>query len=348
VADASGDDTTDALHFYRPATDEPKTCRFVRIRQAPTVAGLDGDGDTERSCVSPENASPRLGGPRQRQAVEHWSRIFDPPVVDAAPSHITYTRIRRRSEQRDRATLVALGGDGRPWEALRRLPSSAKPEVIVGEFTLAAADVWGVGAKVEMLGNRRCRWPDSREPAVFATESRVVADTNRDGDDIIAVSSARRHDGLAGTRSLVRSTRNSEFATPPGGRRNRCARSQSKLAKAKSRQADWSGAGRADSSLLPGLNDKSGGTTVAIGGNFGNSTPSSPTTMRTEGHFHEQARSSRRSPPTPMATAAMSYFRHVRRVVALESGTGVEVWLAWPASTLRWRALGERTQPSCR
>ena len=356
VAESAGDETTDSLHFYRldQAGDPSATVSSFRAggfdAQAPAVADLDGDGDAELIIRTAGKRIVAFGRARpDGPYLERWSASSSTrPVVDAAASPSGHARIFVvAASQHDRATLVALDGNGKPlWETrFRDLPASAKPEIVVGEFTGAPPrDVWLSAPRSKSWvvdgANGRIVW---ESPAIFSYSNRAaVVDANSDGiDDIVAVGNFTYgvYSGTAGKPIVgpvdVRKLGGDLFATPMlAGDGTLALVSSSKLAKAKvGGRPDWQVdrvVGRTSSSLLPGLARDASRQVFALGGNFGASD-------RFVAYDYVDGRVAFTTDHVPMTDVVTAdtdgdgedefiFGTTDGRVVALSAQTGVEIW----------------------
>lgn len=356
VAESAGDETTDSLHFYRldQAGDPSATVSSFRAggfdAQAPAVADLDGDGDAELIIRTAGKRIVAFGRARpDGPYLERWSASSSTrPVVDAAASPSGHARIFVvAASQHDRATLVALDGNGKPlWETrFRDLPASAKPEIVVGEFTGAPPrDVWLSAPRSKSWvvdgANGRIVW---ESPAIFSYSNRAaVVDANSDGiDDIVAVGNFTYgvYSGTAGKPIVgpvdVRKMGGDLFATPMlAGDGTLALVSSSKLAKAKvGGRPDWQVdrvVGRTSSSLLPGLARDASRQVFALGGNFGASD-------RFVAYDYDDGRVAFTTDHVPMTDVVTAdtdgdgedefiFGTTDGRVVALAAQTGVEIW----------------------
>lgn len=231
VSEEEEDEPTDALAFYRWEAGRQAFVRAAAMRAggfdeaSPVVADLDGDGRSELVVRLPRRRVAAYAyDPASGRFTERWqAKGNSQPVVDATGPATVFVVAPDRS---NRAMLVAHGGDGKVrWRArFGELPASARPEVVVGEFTGAPPlDVWVSAPRDRswMVDGRdgRVVW----ESAAVAHFDNHVAVTDFDGDkvdDIVVVANDRYgvysgRDGrpLVGPKD-VRSLGAEYFSTP--------------------------------------------------------------------------------------------------------------------------------------
>jgi outer membrane protein assembly factor BamB len=199
VADEVGDEESSSLAFYRWEAAKGVT-RGATFRAggfdgaSPVAADVDGDGRVELVARRPgRRVTVYDYDPATRAFTEAWSADgATPPVVDAsAPGGARIYTV--ASTPNNRALLVAYGSKGETvWK--RRfgdLPVSARPEVVLGQFTGAGPlDAWVSSARDRSWlvdgASGDVVW---ESPSVFTYDNRAaVTDVDRDGaDDLVVV-----------------------------------------------------------------------------------------------------------------------------------------------------------------
>lgn len=354
MSGGSDDDASDRLSLFQWVAPAVRPTPVASFRaggfdvRPPTAVDLDGDGAKE---LLVREAGKRLVA-WKRDGTSYralWSTpATSRPVVDtsgAAPREVRIFVVAPSS--RDRVSLRALGADGTLlWErTFRDIPASAKPEILVGEFTgQPPRDAWISEPRTRSWAvdgaSGRIVW---ESPRIFSFSNRsAAADTNADGiDDVVTVgnytygvSSGRDGRPLAGPLD-VRRMGGDLFASPLlAGDDTVVLVSQARLTRAKlGGKPIWTvdrKSGRTGSDLLPGLARGADGVLRAVGGNFG----PADCFVAYDADRGRETVATAHVPITDVVTADTDsdgldefiFGTMDGRVVALHSDTGVEAW----------------------
>jgi outer membrane protein assembly factor BamB len=234
VAEGAGEDAEDTLAFVRLDPAKPHVGRAASFRAAgfaeasPVAADLDGDGAPELLVRLPGRRIAVFAvDARRGTAAMRWSGDGNTrPLVDAGARPAETRIFVVAPDKRDRAMLVAYAVDGRVlWQTkFTEMPASAKPEIVLGQFTGSGPrDVWVSAPRTKSWlvdgASGRVVWESS---TVFTYDNQAaVGDVDGDGaDDLVVVSNltygvysgrdARPIDGPVDVRQLGGDL----FATP--------------------------------------------------------------------------------------------------------------------------------------